>query len=145
MHTGAEAAPVLLFDGVCGLCTWGVQFVLRHERRDRAASLRLRFAPLGSAGSQRVLERAGVRDVAALGETMIVIDERGRVLTRSDAAARLARELRRPWRWIGVMRALPRGVRDRLYGVVARNRYRWFGKRETCMVPGEGWRERFVG
>jgi predicted DCC family thiol-disulfide oxidoreductase YuxK len=140
----SDDGPILLFDGVCNLCNWGVGFILRHERRGLSADGRMRFAPLQSVAASRLLAGAGVSDPASLGETMIVIDTNGRVLTRSDAAARIARTLRSPWRWAAAARVLPRFVRDRLYGLVARNRYRWFGKRDSCMMPTEALRARFL-
>ena len=134
----------MLFDGVCNLCNWGVGFILRHERRRVPERERFRFAHLQSVAAGRLLGGAGVSDPSSLGETMVIIDEHGRVLTRSDAAVRIAKSLRVPWRWAALARVLPRFVRDRLYGVIARNRYRWFGKRDTCMMPTEEHRRRFL-
>ncbi len=136
--------PVLVFDGVCNLCNWGVGFILRHERPALSEAQRLRFAPLQSAAASRTLASAGVSDPASLGETMIIIDDDGRVLTRSDAAVRIARTLRAPWRWAAIAGVVPRFLRDPLYGFIARNRYRWFGKRDRCMVPTEAVRGRFL-
>ena len=121
---------------MCKLCTGAVAFILRHERDQR-----LRFAPLQSAAGKRLLERFGI-DPAQM-NTFVVIAE-GRAYVRSDAAIRLARFLSGGWRLLGVLRIIPRPVRDYVYDVVARNRYHWFGRRETCMAPTPGLARRFL-
>jgi predicted DCC family thiol-disulfide oxidoreductase YuxK len=74
----------------------------------------------------------------------IVVIEGGRALERSDAALAIARRMSFPWPMFGVFRVLPRGLRDALYRFVARNRYRWFGRAEACMVPRAELQERFL-
>jgi predicted DCC family thiol-disulfide oxidoreductase YuxK len=76
-------------------------------------------------------------------ETFVLIED-GTPFVRSEAALRIARHLRQPWRSFGVARVVPRAVRDRLYDAVARNRYRWFGRREICMVPSTAVAVRFL-
>jgi predicted DCC family thiol-disulfide oxidoreductase YuxK len=76
-------------------------------------------------------------------DTFVVIDG-SRCLTRSDAALALVARLAAPWSWLRWLRVVPWGVRDRVYDVVVRNRYRWFGRRESCMVPGPELRARFL-
>ena len=97
-----------------------------------------RIARTGEPGGQRSL--AGVRDGT---DTIIVIAD-GRALERSDAALAIASRLPFPWPMFGVLRILPRPLRDRLYRLVARNRYRWFGKSDTCMMPTPELRARFL-
>jgi len=133
--------PVVLFDGVCNLCARLVRFILDHERVDVPA--RIRFGALQSDGARRALAAAGVSDPASLGDSFVLI-EGGRVYVRSEAAARTARYLRAPWRWASVARQLPRAVRDPLYAFVAQRRYRWFGKRESCLMPTAELRARFL-
>ena len=127
--------PLLLFDGECSLCSSAVQFVLQHER-----DAELQFAPLQGAVAQRLLAEHGL-DPAAL-DTLVVIAE-GRALVRSDAALELARHMG-PWRMLRGLRIVPRSVRDAVYNWIARHRYRWFGKLETCWMPRPQDRERFV-
>jgi predicted DCC family thiol-disulfide oxidoreductase YuxK len=130
-----EFSSVILFDGVCNLCNGGVQFVVA---RDPAG--RFQFAPLQSAAASRQIAASGVRSLP----DSIVLVEDGRLWTQSTAALRIARRLRFPWPLAYAMIVVPRPVRDWIYNLVARNRYRWFGKRETCMVPTPALRARFL-
>lgn len=133
---GADPPPVVLFDGVCNLCAASVVFILRHERRPT-----LRFASLQSPAGRRLLVEHGLDPDAV---DSVVMLEDGRAHVRSEAALRIARRLRAPWRWAAMLGLLPRGVRDRLYDAAARRRYRLFGRREACMVPDEPLRARFL-
>jgi predicted DCC family thiol-disulfide oxidoreductase YuxK len=74
----------------------------------------------------------------------VLIDDDGRVFTRSDAALRVARRLTFPWPMVSALAIVPRALRDRTYDAIARHRYRWFGRRETCMVPSADLRHRFL-
>ena len=129
------ASSVILFDGVCNLCNAGVQFVVA---RDPAGHFQ--FAPLQSATAARLIASSGVRSLP----DSIVLVEDGRVWTQSTAALRIARRLRFPWPAAYAMIVVPRPMRDWIYNLVARNRYRWFGKREACMVPTPALRARFL-
>ncbi len=131
--------PIILFDGVCNLCNASVQWIIQRDTRDV-----FRFAALQSEAGKRALMLAGAD--ARLAETlssMVVIDN-GRVMTKSDAAIVIASRLGAPWRWATVGRVVPRVVRDWVYGVVARNRYRLFGKQDACMMPTPALRARFL-
>jgi predicted DCC family thiol-disulfide oxidoreductase YuxK len=131
-----EAHPVVLFDGVCNMCNGIVRFLLA---RDRAR--RLRFASIQSEAGRALLAGHGLDPMAA--DTFVFV-EGGRASVRSDAALAVARHLPAPWRWGVVLRALPRPWRDAAYRYVARHRYGWFGRRDTCMVPTPDVRERFL-
>ena len=133
----------LLYDGVCGLCNRGVQFVLRHD-----AKKTFRFAPLQSEFAVGVLGRHGVK-VADLDSVYVVVNAGSAdesLLARSDATLFVLRELGGIGRvWATVLGWLPRRVREWGYRLIARHRYRIFGRYETCPVPGESVRERFLG
>src|SRR5262245_47462434 len=144
-----RGGPVVLFDGTCRFCDRTVQFVLDHERDHL-----LKFAPIQSEATREFLRRALGEDRAlelehdVLGDgrdpdTLVVVDG-DRVFTYSSAAPRIARHLRRPWRWIGMVAIVPRVVRDAGYRFVARHRYRWFGRTDTCRVPPADVRSRFL-
>lgn len=139
---GPPGGTIVLFDGVCNLCTGSVRFLLRRDRRRR-----LRFASLQSPAGQALLARNGVAEAMGAGsgglETLVVL-EAGRARVRSDAALLLARRLPWPWPMLAVFLALPRPLRDALYRFVARHRYRWFGRTETCMVPTPEMTGRFL-
>lgn len=125
---------ILFFDGVCGLCNRSVDRLLRMDRKGM-----LRFAPLQGSTAQERLP-AGLADAL---ETVVYFRD-GQVLQRSDAALRLLIDLG-GWRRIHtVLFLIPRALRDAVYRWIARNRYRWFGKREICRVPSESERERFL-
>jgi predicted DCC family thiol-disulfide oxidoreductase YuxK len=133
--------PTLLFDGVCNLCNAAVRWVIARDRRAQ-----FRFASLQSRAAREAMAR--MRDGPAgsptpLPDSMVLLDETG-VHVRSDAAIRVARRLGLPWSLLAIARVLPRGVRDALYDWIARNRYRWFGKRDNCMVPASELRARFL-
>ncbi len=128
--------PLVLFDGVCHLCHGGVRFLLRHERGPR-----VRFAALQSDWARAALRERGL-DADAL-DTMIVLDGE-RVLVRSDAVLFVAGELRRPWRWVRVLKVMPRWARDPGYQVVARWRYRVFGRGDVCALMDGALAGRFV-
>ena len=133
--------PVMLYDGVCGLCNGTVQFVLRHDRKKV-----FRFAPLQGAFAATLLGKKGV-NAADLSSFYIVVfrEEKEVLLKRSDAAVFVMEELPGAWPAVGrVLRLVPRPLRDWGYSVIARSRYQLFGKYETCPIPSENDRERFI-
>jgi predicted DCC family thiol-disulfide oxidoreductase YuxK len=129
-------SEIMIFDGVCHLCAHSVNFILAHE-----SAPRLRFVPLQSPAGARLMREHGfsVEDAQTF---VLVIDSESFV--RSEAAIRVSRYLRNPWRQLGAIRVLPRALRDWAYDVVARNRYRWFGRADVCMVPTAEVRSRFI-
>jgi predicted DCC family thiol-disulfide oxidoreductase YuxK len=128
--------PVVLFDGLCHLCSGTVRFILP---RDRAR--RFRFAPLQSEAGRHLLEASGIEPDPT---GTIVLIEGPRAWTRSTAVLRIARGMSGLWPLFYLFIAVPRPLRDWVYEIVARNRYRWFGRRDQCFLPGEEDRERFV-
>ena len=132
---------LVLYDGVCGLCTRLLPFLLRHDRR-RVFS----FAPLQSTVGRSIVARSG-GNPAELTSLYLVADYQtaaARVLTRSDAVLFVAGALGWPWRAARVLRVIPRAVRDRAYDVVARNRYRVLGRHDRCLAPRPEFRSRFI-
>jgi predicted DCC family thiol-disulfide oxidoreductase YuxK len=139
--------PTVLFDGTCNLCNRAVDFILDHERDET-----LRFASLQSDAGAELLERVvGEDEARALvsGERgdpdTIVVVEGDRAYIRSAAALRIARHLRAPWSWAYALVVIPGALRDLVYGLIARHRYRWFGKSDACRVPTPDLRQRFLG
>lgn len=127
---------VVLFDGVCNLCSGIVAFIIRRD-----AASRFRFAALQSPIGRRLLERFGLPQGEP--ESVVVIHG-GRAYTRSAAALEIARRLGRPWRALYPLRIVPRPIRDFLYDAVARNRYRLWGRKAECIVPTPDVRARFL-
>lgn len=128
--------PVILFDGVCNLCNWGVRFVI-----ERDPDAEFRFAPLQSEPGARLLEACG-RDPDQR-DTWVLVED-GECYTKSDAVIRVARRLGGPYRLLSPFRYVPRLLRDAVYGLVARYRYDVFGRREECMLPEAGVADRFL-
>lgn len=132
----AATVTIVLFDGVCNLCNGAVQFLLRRDRRRR-----FRFAALQSAAGRALLAEYGLPTETL--ETLVVLTG-GRARLRSDAALHLARRLPWPWPLLAAFTILPRPLRDALYAFVARHRYRWFGRTESCMLPSAETADRFL-
>ncbi len=130
------AAPVLLYDGTCGLCHRSVRFILRHERDHE-----LQFAPLQ--GETAAALRASHHDIPETLESVVLVDE-GRVRLRSKAFLYTARHLRAPWRWGYAVRWLPAFLLDLGYRVIAAIRYRVWGRAELCDLPAPEHRARFL-
>jgi predicted DCC family thiol-disulfide oxidoreductase YuxK len=137
---------LVVFDGRCGFCNRTVRWLLRRDRRDR-----LRFVASEQAHVAGLLKRHGLdvaSDADGPGSIVVVRDAGGVVecvLVRSDAVVALLRELPRPWAWVGVaLKWIPRPVRDMVYGLVARWRYRIWGRLESCPAPTAEERERFL-
>jgi predicted DCC family thiol-disulfide oxidoreductase YuxK len=128
--------PVVLFDGACNLCNASVQFVLRRDPRAR-----FRFAALQSQAAGALLARAGWTGDRP--DSVALVDG-DRVAWKSAAALGIARRLRWPWPLLAVFVFVPRPLRDLVYDFVARRRLRWFGRRESCMVPTKELRARFL-
>jgi predicted DCC family thiol-disulfide oxidoreductase YuxK len=138
---GVGDGPIVLFDGKCNLCAGVVTWVLDHE-----ADHEIRFASLQSPHAAALLGSVGMEVPVADPDTIVVI-EGGRGYLGADATMRIARHFRQPYRSIAEvgLAVLPKAVRDGLYDEVARNRYRWFGQRDQCWIPGPEVESRFVG
>ena len=134
-----RANPVLLYDGVCGLCHRVVRFVLKHD-----IHARFRFASLQSDYAARILQRHGL-DAQDL-DTVYVVESPGdRPKGRSAAVIVILRDLGGFWRAVSTaLRILPRPLRDWGYNLVARHRYRVFGKYGSCPLPETKYRDRFL-
>ena len=133
---------IILYDGVCGLCNGFVAFVWPRDRQRR-----FRFAPLQGATARAILARHG-RDATALDTVILVVDPDGpseRLLDRSTAGLYVLAGLGGGWRVVATLLGwLPRPLLDVAYRVLARNRYRLFGRLDACPVPGPEHRERFI-
>lgn len=133
-----DGHPVILFDGVCNLCNAAVDFVIRRDTRRV-----FRYGALQSGTGEKLLEEHGV-DLDPDDLSTFVLLEEGRVFTRSTAALRIARRLGGAWPLCYGFIVVPRVVRDAVYRVVSRNRYHWFGRRDTCRLPTEEEKALFV-
>jgi predicted DCC family thiol-disulfide oxidoreductase YuxK len=136
-----SASATILFDGVCNLCNGFVQFVIRHDSRGR-----FRFAALQSELGQALLAAYGQPATAAslASPDSVILLEGGQLYSHSAAVLRIARQLDGPWRLAAVGGLLPQRWRDAAYRFVARHRYRWFGRQESCLMPTPELRARFL-
>lgn len=130
------AAPIVLFDGVCNFCNGSVNWVI-----DRDRAKRVRFASFQSPAGQVILRHFGMP--LDRFDSVVLIED-GKAFSMSDAAIRITRHLPRPWRWTMALLIVPRPLRDAVYGLIARNRYRWFGASESCRMPGPEFEGRFI-
>ncbi|MBX2910417.1 MAG: thiol-disulfide oxidoreductase DCC family protein [Chitinophagales bacterium] len=131
-----QEKALILFDGVCNLCESSVQFILL---RDEQAYFQ--FASLQSDSANKVLTQHGLR---TSNFDSIVLIENGKIYQRSDAALRIAKQLSGAWKLFYAFIIVPRFIRDAVYNIVAKNRYRWFGKKNECMLPKPEWKHRFL-
>jgi predicted DCC family thiol-disulfide oxidoreductase YuxK len=140
--SGRGSNPIVLYDGVCGLCNRLVQFVLKNDRNDV-----FRFASLQSKLAEQILVRHRLRSESL--ETVYVVLDYGlaeeRVLSRLQAVVYVLQQLGGPLAYVSaILRVLPAPVQNFLYGLVARNRYRVFGRYETCPLPDSDTRCKFL-
>ena len=136
MNVETFDGSIVLFDGVCNLCNGAVNFII-----DRDASQRFRFASLQSEVGQELLARYGLPTHYT--DSLVVIEDK-KVSTKSTAALNIARHLDGAWPLCYVFILLPAAIRDFFYDIVARNRYRVFGRSNTCRYPTEAERARFL-
>lgn len=127
--------PILFFDGVCGLCNRSVDFLLRTDKKDS-----FRFAPLQGETAQRMLP-----PLTEDSETwsVLYLDEHG-LHDQSDVTIQVCRRLGGLWSLVGLLRIIPKAVRNVGYRWIARNRYSWFGKHDTCRLPTPEEQARFL-
>lgn len=128
--------PLVLFDGVCNYCNSVVNYAIRNDRHAK-----LRFAPLQSELGEKMRKDFNVDPLI----DSVIFIEKGVVYTYSDAALRIAGYLDWPARSLKLLLFVPRFIRQPFYRWVARNRYKWFGKKEACMIPTAEQRSRFLG
>ena len=135
-----SAADIILFDGVCNLCHGFVQFVIRQDPAGR-----FRFAALQSPAAQALLAAQGLAptDLSADPDSVLLLSG-GRLYSHSTAVLRIAHGLGGAWQVAAVGWVLPRRLRDALYRFVARHRYQWFGRQESCMLPSVALQKRFL-
>ncbi|MEM8725669.1 MAG: DCC1-like thiol-disulfide oxidoreductase family protein [Pseudomonadota bacterium] len=132
--------PIIVFDGLCVLCSANAQFVLKNDR-----DAKFRLAAMQDEAGTQIMRENGIDPSDP--ESFVLIDavqDGGRVWKNSDAVLHMWSELGWPWRLGAVFKLIPRAIRDPLYLLIARNRYKWFGVRETCWVPTPDQAERIL-
>lgn len=127
--------PIILFDGVCNLCNGSVQFIIKRDKEAK-----FRFASLQSEAGKKILEQFQLPTDTF---NSFILYEDGKIYTRSTAALRVFSQLKN-WKWVSAFQYVPKFLRDGVYNLVARNRYKWFGKKDECMIPTPELKSRFL-
>ena len=128
--------PVILFDGQCNLCNWAVNFVLAKDRREIFL-----FSPMQSDRGREILTQLGFTNKAV--ETIYLLENK-KTYSKSTAVLLILRQLPFPWKLSFAFIVVPTFLRDFIYHVVAKHRYIWFGKMNSCRIPSESEKSRFL-
>ena len=126
---------VIIFDGICNLCSGSVQFILKRDKEKKFL-----FASLQSSYGQNLLKKY---DLPTDTFNSFILFEDGKILTRSTAALKMFSQLK-GWKWVRLLGIVPKFIRDAVYNVIAKNRYKWFGKKNECWVPTPELKARFL-
>lgn len=127
--------PVILFDGVCNLCQGSVQFVLKRDKKSL-----FRFASLQSPYGEKIQQQFGITPGQL---NSFILYQEGKIYTHSQGALKMLSQLP-GWGWAKVFLWVPRFIRDGIYNLIAKNRYKWFGKKEECWLPRAEWKGVFL-
>ncbi|WP_110111918.1 thiol-disulfide oxidoreductase DCC family protein [Bacillus sp. CGMCC 1.16541] len=130
------STQIILFDGVCNLCEHSVQFIIKHDRHALFS-----FASLQSDIGEQLLEERGLS--AQRIQSVVYLTD-NHVYTSSTAALKIARHLDGGWKWFYFLIIIPKPIRDFFYRFIAKNRYKWFGKKDSCMLPNPQNKKRFL-
>ena len=128
---------IILFDGVCNLCDTAVQFVIEHDKKDQ-----FRFVALQSELGQQILKHIGINPANI--DSVILYQPGIAYYYKSAAAIEIARSLGGFLHFGTIFKLIPTGIRNQLYDYVAKNRYKWYGKKETCLIPTEEQKVKFL-
>ncbi len=129
--------PIILFDGVCNFCNAIVNFIIKQDKKNVFL-----FCALQSDSGKKLLEEYKIDWKA--NDSFVVIENK-KAYQKSNAALKLYNKLPWYWKWIQIFWIFPKFIRDAVYNFIAKNRYKWFGKKEECMIPTKEVREKFLG
>jgi predicted DCC family thiol-disulfide oxidoreductase YuxK len=127
---------IILFDGICNLCNGSVQFVLKHDKQKL-----FRFASLQSVAGQALLKEHNLPETSF---NSFVLIKNGKPFLKSTAALMVAKELSGIIKILYIFIIIPAFIRNAVYNVIAKNRYKWFGKQESCLMPTPDLQSRFL-
>jgi predicted DCC family thiol-disulfide oxidoreductase YuxK len=131
-----NSKPIILFDGICNLCNGAVQFVIKHDPEGKFL-----FASLQSEAGQEVLKQY---NLPAGNFNSFILVQNEKIYNKSTAALKVARQMKGAWSWLYIFIVIPKFIRDAVYTWIAQNRYKWFGKKDTCMLPSPELKTRFL-
>ncbi len=127
---------IILFDGVCNLCNSSVQFILKHDNKNQFL-----FGSLQSDAAQKLLLQFNRENDKMMSLVLLEDDE---FYDKSTAALRIGKKLRAPWNFLYFFIIIPKAIRDSVYNFIANNRYKWFGKRDSCITYNGEYKNRFI-
>nr|WP_310174884.1 thiol-disulfide oxidoreductase DCC family protein [Neobacillus niacini] len=130
-----EMERIILFDGVCNLCNHSVQFIIKRD-----TSGIFKFASIQGGTGKRIVTKYGL----APDLDSFILIEKEKVYIKSTAALRVCSGLKGGWKLFAILMIVPTFIRDYIYDIIAKNRYKWFGKKNSCMLPSPELRERFL-
>lgn len=128
---------IIVFDGICNLCDSAVQFVVKHDHRDI-----FRFVSIQSSLGQEIIKHIGIHDKNI--DSVILYEPGKAYYYKSDAALEIAKSLGGIFHFGTIFKIIPAGIRDTLYDYIARNRYKWCGKKEFCLLPTQDLKYKFL-
>lgn len=128
---------IILFDGVCNLCDSSVQFVIKHDKKDV-----FRFIPLQSKLGQQIIYHIGIS--ASTIDSVILYESKNVINYKAEAALRILKELNTCYRFLLIVSIFPKSILNLIYDFVAKNRYKWFGKKDCCIIPSTDFKSKFL-
>lgn len=131
-----NSPKIILFDGVCNLCNSTVQKVIKNDYKNQ-----FKFASLQSEFGQEFLKKNNLSTQEF--NSIILVDD-DKYFTQSDAALRIGKELKGIYKWSKYLFIFPKFIRDFVYAIISRNRYKWFGKQENCWLPTPELKQKFL-
>lgn len=137
MTAKETAKKIILFDGVCNLCNSSVLFIIKRDKKDR-----FRFAALQSEVGKKLARERNI-DTSKV-DSIILIEPHIAYYTQSTAALKIGQSFGGLWRVLWIFEWIPARIRNRLYDFIAKNRYRWYGKKDACMVPTPELKAKFL-
>jgi len=128
---------IILFDGICNLCNTSVRFIIRHDKKDV-----FRFVSLQTKLGKEILNHIGV-DIKTI-DSIVLYEPGIAYYIKSEAAFKIANELNGLYKFLSFFSVLPKSITNLLYDYIAKNRYKWFGKKESCMIPHSELKSKFL-
>lgn len=131
----STAEQIILFDGVCNFCNGSVNFLIKRDSKGI-----FKYAPLQSEIGQNIIAKYNIPETV---DSIILLKENN-IYIKSNAVIEIIKELKWYWKMLIIVKILPKKFRDLLYDLIANNRYKWFGKMDSCMIPDENVKSRFI-
>ncbi|MGB5820050.1 MAG: thiol-disulfide oxidoreductase DCC family protein [Saonia sp.] len=133
-----ESYKIILFDGVCNLCNGAITFIIKRDKKDV-----FRYAALQSEIGEQLVKERNIDTTKV--DSFILIEPGVAYYTKSTAALKIGQTFGGAWKLLAAFEWVPRVIRDWCYDIVAKNRYRWFGRKDACMIPTPELRAKFLG